>query len=80
VSRPYSRINVSRGRMPLHFAGPTEVRAVSVGVSHTTSQQRRVSLRTSYTLDVQSLAKNYGFAAIENRFGAAMLLRFGRAP
>jgi len=64
----------------VHFAGPTELRAVSLGVSHTTSQQRRVALRTSYTLDVLSLAQDYGFAAVENRFSAAVLLRFGRAP
>lgn len=79
VSRPYSRLNVTRGDLPLHVAGPDELRAVSVDVSHTSSMRRKVALRTAYTLHVQSFAEQYGLAAVENRFSAAVLLRFGRS-
>jgi hypothetical protein len=79
VSRPYSRLNATRGRLPLHFAGPGELRAATLGVSHTMNARRRVALRTAYTLELQSFAERYGLAAVENRFSAALLFRYGRS-
>lgn len=77
VSRPYSRINITRGRLPIHIAGPTELRAINAYVTYTAASTRRAAFRASYGLEVMSIARDDGLAAVENRFAVGVLWRFG---
>jgi len=79
VSRPYSRLNITRVHLPLRVAGPDQVRAAHVTVAYTAATKRRAALLTSYALDLLSIADQPGLASVENRFTVGVRWRLGRS-
>jgi len=78
VSRPYSRLNITRGRLPVHVASLNKLRALTVHVAYTAASSRRAALRASYGLEVLSIARDQGLAAVDNRFSVGVLWRLGQ--